>query len=45
MVADAEGIPSFGDTHTNEQNGQAYSGFLLRRVREDWEQSFWWQPG
>jgi hypothetical protein len=29
MVADAEGIPSFGDTHTNEQNGQAYSGFLL----------------
>lgn len=29
MVADAEGIPSFGDTHTNEQDGQAYSGFLL----------------
>ena len=29
MVADAEGIPSFGDTHTNEQNGQVYSGFLL----------------
>ncbi len=29
MVADAEGILSLEHTQTNEQNGQAYSGFLL----------------